>query len=44
MTLTGETVALLEALSLRLPLAQSIPDEHRWLLSGLAEVFDVAQP
>lgn len=44
LTLTGSAVALLEALSIRAPLAQSIPDEHRWMLSGLAEVFDVARP
>ena len=43
-TLTGGAVALLEALSIRMPLEQSIPEEHRWMLTGLAEVFDVAQP
>ena len=43
-TLTGGAVALLEALSIRMPLQQSIPEEHRWMLTGLAEVFDVAQP
>jgi uncharacterized protein (TIGR03083 family) len=41
-TLTGGAVDLLEALSIRTPLQQSIPDEHRWMLTGLAEVFDVA--
>lgn len=41
-TLTGGAVALLEALSIRTPLEQSIPEEHRWMLTGLAEVFDVA--
>lgn len=41
-TLTGRAVALLEAFSVRLPFEQSIPDEHRWMLAGLAEVFDVA--
>jgi len=43
-TLIGSAVALLEALSIRMPLQQSIPEEHRWMLTGLAEVFDVAQP
>ncbi len=43
-TLTGGAVALLEALSIRTPLEQSIPEEHRWMLTGIAEVFDVAQP
>jgi len=43
-TLTGAAVALLEAFSIRVPFEQSIPEEHRWLLAGLAEVFDVAQP
>ena len=43
-TLTGGAVALLEALSIRTPLQQSIPAEHRWMLTGLAEVFDSTQP
>jgi len=43
-TLTGGAVALLEALSIRAPLEQSIPEEHRWMLACLAEVFDVARP
>ena len=43
-TLTGGAVALLEALSIRTRLEQPIPEEHRWMFTGLAEVFDVAQP
>jgi uncharacterized protein (TIGR03083 family) len=42
LTLSGDSVALLEALSIRRPLSQPVPDEHRWMLTGLAEVFDVA--
>jgi uncharacterized protein (TIGR03083 family) len=40
--LAGPAVDLTEALSLRLPLPCPVPDEHRWLLQGLAEVFDAA--
>jgi hypothetical protein len=40
--LTGDAVELLEALSIRRPLAQSIPVGCKWMVSGLAEVFDVA--
>lgn len=40
--LTGTAVDLLEALSFRAPLPCPVDDEHRWLLAGLAEVFDRA--
>ncbi len=39
--LSGGAVELLEALSIRAPLTQSIPEQSSWMLSGLAEVFDV---
>lgn len=38
--LTGSAVDLLEALSYRMPLRQPVDDEHQWLFSGLAQVFD----
>jgi uncharacterized protein (TIGR03083 family) len=38
--LTGSAVELIEALSFRAPLPCPVADEHRWLLDGLAEVFD----
>jgi len=38
--LTGPAVELLEALSHRAPLPCRVADHHRWLLSGLAQVFD----
>jgi uncharacterized protein (TIGR03083 family) len=38
--LAGPAVELLEALSFRAPPACPVPDEQRWLLGGLAEVFD----
>jgi uncharacterized protein (TIGR03083 family) len=38
--LTGPAVELLEALSFRAPLPCAVPDGQRWLLGGLAEVFD----
>lgn len=39
--LTGRAVDLVEALSIRAPLNQSIPADLNWMVSGLAEVFDV---
>lgn len=39
--LTGNAVDLVEALSIRTPLKQSIPDHVSWMVNGLAEVFDV---
>lgn len=38
--LRGDAVELLEALSVRTPLAADVPDEWRKLLSGLATVFE----
>ena len=38
--LAGPAVELLEALSFRAPLTPPVPDGQRWLLGGLAEVFD----
>jgi uncharacterized protein (TIGR03083 family) len=38
--LHGSAVELVEALSFRRPLPCPVGDEHRWLLGGLAEVFD----
>jgi uncharacterized protein (TIGR03083 family) len=39
--LRGSAVELVEALSFRRPLPCPVADEDRWLLSGLAEVFDL---
>ena len=38
--LSGPAVELVEALSFRVPLPYRVADEHQWLLSGLAGVFD----
>jgi uncharacterized protein (TIGR03083 family) len=38
--LRGPAVPVLEALSYRAPLPCAVADEHRWLFSDLAEVFD----
>ena len=40
--LAGPAVALVEGLSLRAPLPCPVPDDQRWLVAGLAEVFDQA--
>jgi hypothetical protein len=40
--LTGRAVDLVEGLSLRAPLAADVAASDRWLLGGLAAVFDVA--
>ena len=42
LALSGPAVDLVDALSIRRALDQPIPEESAWLLSGLAEVFDVA--
>ncbi|MEQ1874659.1 MAG: maleylpyruvate isomerase family mycothiol-dependent enzyme [Ilumatobacteraceae bacterium] len=39
--LNGPAVDLVEALSIRAPLKQSIPTDLKWMVNGLAEVFDV---
>lgn len=38
--LTGRAVDLVESLSIRAPLHQTVPEDSRWLLDGLATVFD----
>jgi uncharacterized protein (TIGR03083 family) len=38
--LTGRAVDLVESLSIRAPLHQTVPESSRWLLDGLATVFD----
>ena len=40
--LTGRAVDLIEGLSHRAPLEHNLGDDDLWLLTGLAEVFDVA--
>jgi uncharacterized protein (TIGR03083 family) len=40
LTLTGDAVELLEALSVRAPLRQHIPNNSSWLLAGLLEIFE----
>ena len=40
--LRGRAVDLAEMLSTRLPLDQPVPPDKRWLVSGLAEMFEVA--
>jgi len=37
---TGRTVDLVEALSLRIPFPNDVPEGDRWMLDGLATVFD----
>jgi uncharacterized protein (TIGR03083 family) len=39
-TITGDAVELVEALTIRRPLEVDVPDDARWLLTGLAEAFD----
>jgi uncharacterized protein (TIGR03083 family) len=38
--LAGRAVDLVESLSIRAPLRQTVPEGSRWLLDGLATVFD----
>ena len=40
-TLEGPAVALVEGLSFRGP-PPAIDDEHRWMITGLDEAFDLA--
>jgi uncharacterized protein (TIGR03083 family) len=44
LVLTGHAVDVLEALSVRGPWRQPIPQDQAWLLEGLAEVFETAHP
>jgi uncharacterized protein (TIGR03083 family) len=41
LTLTGDAVELLEALSVRRPLGQVVPPESAWMIGGLQEIFEV---
>ncbi|MEY2448973.1 MAG: hypothetical protein QOH79_2449 [Acidimicrobiaceae bacterium] len=38
--LSGRAVDLVDMLSIRAPLDQAVPEDRRWLLDGLATVFD----
>ena len=40
--LAGQGVDLLEALSVRRPLEQAVPEAARWMLGGVREAFDAA--
>jgi uncharacterized protein (TIGR03083 family) len=40
LVLRGRAVDLVEGLSARAPLRGTVPDEHRWLVASLAEVFE----
>ena len=42
--LDGPAVDLVEALSLRAPLPCAVADDDRWVLAGLATVFDASAP
>lgn len=42
--LGGRSVDLLEALSMRAPLDQAVPEGSAWILGGLASAFDQAGP
>jgi uncharacterized protein (TIGR03083 family) len=41
LTLRGRAAELTDALSTRAPLDQHVPDDQRWLLAGLADIFEV---
>ena len=43
LTLTGNAVHLLEALSVRAPLEQTVPSESSWMINGLAEIFEAGR-
>jgi uncharacterized protein (TIGR03083 family) len=43
-TLRGNSVELVEALSMRAPLHADLPADTTWMFSGLAEVFDTPAP
>ena len=42
LTLTGDAVELLEALSYRAPLRQHVPESASWLLAGLGDFFETS--
>jgi len=44
LTLTGDAVELVDALSIRRPLDQAVPADQAWMLNGLLETFDNATP
>lgn len=44
LVLSGAAVEVLEALSVRGPWRQPIPDDRAWLLAGLVEVFESSPP
>jgi hypothetical protein len=37
----GDAVELVEILSVRAPFTLDVPDDQRWMLRGLAQLFDV---
>ena len=41
--LRGRAAHVLDQVSIRAPFEQDVPAEHRWLLQGLAEVFETPQ-
>lgn len=43
LTLTGNAVHLLEALSVRARLEQTVPSESSWMINGLAEIFEAGR-
>jgi uncharacterized protein (TIGR03083 family) len=42
LVVSGDAVELLEMFSVRAPLTSAVPDEQRWLVAGLGEVFETA--
>ena len=42
--LTGDAVDLVEGLTQRAPLDHDLPDDQRWMVDGLREVFQPATP
>lgn len=40
LNLSGDAVELLEAFSIRTPLVQQVPAKCKWMVDGLAEIFD----
>ena len=43
LVLRGRAVDLVEMLSIRAPLTLDVPEDQRWMLGGLAQLFDVAR-
>jgi uncharacterized protein (TIGR03083 family) len=44
LVLSGSAIEVLEALSVRAPWRQPIPDDKAWLLAGLVDVFESSPP